>query len=327
MAVDMRSHNGGPPSLPLTAKTKLECIQSILEREDLTAAQKCIGAGIVLEADREWSAEVKTPTLQRYASVKDRETVFRATRELDKKAIVAKSNIRGQAGKFTVLPPRVVSAIVEAYDEAKSGRDKADQISESGRAKPDGISGPVPTNDPVRFDPTSPDNPVGSEPTTRAPVCAGNNNKYINKNNNLPTPTTVEQEAPRVGEEDMGHGVFVNCETVRHRWFSISIKGIEMQLATSPIEMDSDQRKEAARSSAIAHALQWAVDIENGKRPDVVVPSHVANFIRGSIVQQHNKTARSKYSPREAPKVSNADRIAAAVARAEAKKNGGRAYE
>lgn len=181
------THNGGPPDLPLTAKTKLECIKSILEREDLSAAQKCIGAGIVLEADREWSAEVKTPTLQRYASVKDRETVFRATRELDKKAVISKSSNRGQAGKFTVLPPRVVTAIVEAYGELKSSQEKPDQILESGRVKPDGISGGtsgrVPTTDAVGFDPTTPqsgrDEPDQSHVRAHAEV----SNKYNNINN------------------------------------------------------------------------------------------------------------------------------------------------
>lgn len=301
-----KNHNGGPPLLPLTAKTKLECIQSILERADLTAAQKCIGAGIVLEADREWVAEVKTPTLQGYASAKDRETVFRATRELDRKGVVSKSSARGQTGKFTVLPPRVIEAIVEAYDEMKSGRDESDH---SGPSKPDGITSRAPTTNPVRFEPTSLVEPVGNEPTTRTTRVRGVSNNNINKNNNLPTHTPVEQDSPRDGEEDLGHGVFVNCETVRHKDFSISITGIEMQLATCPIEMDSAQRKQAARGSAIAHALQWALDIENGKRPSNVVPSHPANFIRGSIVQQHTKT-RGRVGNSDDPKEARGSRWA-----------------
>ena len=313
--------NGGPPDLPLTAKTKLECIQSILERSDLTAAQKCIGAGIVLEADREWVSEVKTPDLQRYASAKDRETVFRATRELDKKGVVSKSSARGQSGKFTVLPPRVVKAVIDAYDEIKSGRDKADHISESGRVKPDGISSRVPTSNAVGIDPTSPVKPVGFDPTARPCARGSNINNNINNINNL--PTHPEPHVMRVGEEDFGNGVFVNCETVRHKEFSISIKGIEMQLATCAIDLTPEQRKEAARASAIGHAIQWALDIDNGKRPDLVVPSHPANFIRGAIVQQHAKTARSRSGGRaEPPKLSNAERIAAALARAEAKQGG-----
>jgi len=169
---------------------------------------------------------------------------------------------------------------------------------------------------------------VISAPLRSARARDGNNN-IINKNNNLQTHTLVEQDAPRDGEEHIGSGVFVNCETVRHKDFTISIKGIEMQLATCSLDMDSEQRKEAARASAIGHALQWAADIENGKKPDRVVPDHTANFIRGSIVQQHTKTARSsRYAHKaEMPKVSNADRIAAAVKRAEAKQKAGRVHE
>lgn len=100
-----------------------------------------------------------------------------------------------------------------------------------------------------------------------------------------------------MGEEAVGHGVFVNCETVRHRDFTISIAGIAMQLATAPIDMTPDQRSEAARTSAIAHAVQWAAEIEGGKRARDVVPSHVANFIRGAIVGQFNKSARGGRAP------------------------------
>lgn len=163
------THNGGPPDLPLTAKTKLECIQSILEREDLTAAQKCVGAGIVLEADKEWVAEVKTPDLQRYASARDRETVFRATRELDRKGVVSKSSARGQTGRFTVLPPRIVAAIVEAYDELRSGRYEADHGS---RVKPDGITSRLHTSEPVRFEPTTSETGRDEADCRRAPAPA-----------------------------------------------------------------------------------------------------------------------------------------------------------
>jgi hypothetical protein len=194
------NHNGGPPSLPLTAKTKLECIQSILEREDLTAAQKCIGAGIVLEADREWSAEVKTPTLQRYANVRDRETVFRATRELDRKGVVSKASGRGETGKWTVLPPRVVKAIVEAYDEIKSGREKADQFSESGRVKPDGITGGTSGRQPAKPDGFHPTTLTGGRveaDQSGARSRAGCSNKY---NNNKLLASSDDSSAREAGQ-------------------------------------------------------------------------------------------------------------------------------
>ena len=196
--------NGGPPDLPLNARTKLECIRSIVERADLTSPQKCIGVGIVLNAEKDWRAEVKTAQLQLYASVKDRETVFRATKALDDKAIVSKDSKPGQPGRFTVLPPRVVEAIIEAFNDLQSSRVEADRLSESGRVKPDGTSGLLPTGHAVGFEPTSQGKPVRSEPTasapSRAPAPAQIDIKTLSKQeDNLLLP---EQVAARGGDYD-----------------------------------------------------------------------------------------------------------------------------
>jgi hypothetical protein len=149
-------HNGGPPSVALTPKTKLECIRGILERADLTAIQKCTGVGLVVSADKEWTAEVKTADLQRMSSAKDRETVFRATKKLDDEGIISKASLRGQSGKYNILPPKMVEAVIEAFDELQSGR-----------VKPDGISSQGPISNPVGFEPTTTMKPVGFEPTSR----------------------------------------------------------------------------------------------------------------------------------------------------------------
>ena len=186
--------NGGPPDLPLTAKTKLECIRGIIERMDLTSPQKCIGVGIVLSADREWTAEVNTASLQQFASAKDRETVFRATKALDQKAIISKANVRGQGGKYTVMPPSILEAIIEAYGELKSGQ-----------AKPDGGSDPLPTSNAVRSEPTSLSKPVGSGPTSRAPAPAqiefpsGINNTLESKGK---SPLSPQYDEPRLSLEN-----------------------------------------------------------------------------------------------------------------------------
>lgn len=150
-----RNHNGGPPDTPLTPKAKLECIRGILEREDINSAQKCIGTMMVLQADKDWSSEVRTGELQRAASVKDRETVFRATRRLDQVGVISKESGRGQAGKYTVLPPRVMQAVIEAFDEVQSSRLSPDQFhkKQSGETGRDKQS--VPTTNPVGFRPTS----------------------------------------------------------------------------------------------------------------------------------------------------------------------------
>jgi hypothetical protein len=113
-----------------------------------------------------------------------------------------------------------------------------------------------------------------------------NNNNIYNNINNLPTPTEIitTSASAREGETHAGSGVFVNCETIRHKDFSISLKGIELQLlGTVPIE--------EIKQIALGHALGWALDLEAGKPASNVVPSNTASFIRGSIQNQRNNSA------------------------------------
>ena len=113
-------------------------------------------------------------------------------------------------------------------------------------------------------------------------------NKETTEEKNTPPPPTVA-DAPRDGEECVGAGVFVNGETVRHRAFTLSIEAIAMQLATTNIGVSTAEARQLARTSAIAHALQWATEINAGKLSRDVVPSNPANFIRGSVVAQRAK--------------------------------------
>jgi hypothetical protein len=114
----------------------------------------------------------------------------------------------------------------------------------------------------------------------------------------------VTASGPRDGEEEIGHGVFVNCNTVRHRHFTISIEAIAMQLATaSGLGLTVDEARQYARNGAMSHALDWAAQIENGKLSGDVVPKHIANFIRGSVASQLTKTGTrlSTSKPAEGP--------------------------
>jgi hypothetical protein len=88
--------------------------------------------------------------------------------------------------------------------------------------------------------------------------------------------THTQQEAARVGEVAVGHGVFINCETIRHEAFTISIPAIEcLTLGKFP--------RDEIRAKAQGHALQWASEIESGKRPELVVPAKIANFLTASL--------------------------------------------
>lgn len=100
--------------------------------------------------------------------------------------------------------------------------------------------------------------------------------------------TREREEAPlpeaKAGETDIGHGVLVNCETIRHRDFSISLKSIHMQLfGTVPMER--------IRDAAAGQALGWATQIAAGKSPRGVVPDKPENFIRASLQGQANQDA------------------------------------
>lgn len=152
----MIGHNQPPPSF--SAKLKLERIKHIVERNDLTSSQKCAGIGLVCAADREWAANVKTAELMQMASAKDKETVFRATKALRSKGLIEKASARGQSGRYNIIPPQIVEAVMEAYDELKSSQAEAAHFAESGPLKPDGTSADKSTRSAVKpggFDPTT----------------------------------------------------------------------------------------------------------------------------------------------------------------------------
>lgn len=130
-----------------------------------------------------------------------------------------------------------------------------------------------------------------------------------NKEENIPpTPKPPPGPSPdsvgvslREGEVEFPNGVFVNCETIRHQEFTISLAGIDMQLlGTVPMA--------EIKSVATGHALQWAIDLAAGKRN--VVPSNPASFIRGSIQNQRNNGAvlEVRKTKAAAPKESTSDK-------------------
>ncbi len=99
-------------------------------------------------------------------------------------------------------------------------------------------------------------------------------------------------------EELLDHGVIVNCRTVRHASFQISISAVEQQLALqSDLGLTVDEAKTYARAGSIAQALAWAAEIENGRNPGEVLPRNcpTANFVRGSIARQLLKKPTTVY--------------------------------
>lgn len=100
-------------------------------------------------------------------------------------------------------------------------------------------------------------------------------------------PAPIEAAAPpsvvtREGEEHIGLGVIVNCETIRHPNFTIPLKAIELQVCGA-VPMDR------IKSISTGHAIQWATDIDAGQAPDKVVPKRIANYLASAIKREATK--------------------------------------
>ena len=91
-----------------------------------------------------------------------------------------------------------------------------------------------------------------------------------------PTPSTRIE--PSEGETEIAHGVLLNCQTIRHQAFTISLPAIELGVLASGLS------KAQIKDHCLAHALQWAAEIEAGTPPQKAVPGKIANFLSASIM-------------------------------------------
>jgi hypothetical protein len=185
-------------------------------------------------------------------------------------------------GGWVLIPPNrggrgIGSQVLPAVDETPV------EFTDVSARNPSKICTALAKQTPASFAPHSIETPAISADVS--PRAEGNiNNNIYNKTNNLPSLTTVELDAAREGETGIGNGVFVNCESIRHANFEISLKAIQLQLCGA-VDMDT------IKSVAAGHALQWATDIAAGKSPSKIIPSNTASFIRASIQNQANNAA------------------------------------
>lgn len=169
------------------------------------------------------------------------------------------------------------------------------------------------------------DQPVDQpEPNQRVTRAQPEGNQTLT---NTTSSTSVSESASareNTNEVEAGHGVIVNCETIRHRAFTISLPAIRLNTIAS------GRTAEQIKTDCLAHALQWAAEIEGGKRPDQVVPGKIANFLSASIMGAKNRqevgevrrekaAASHAYRPKNEPQ---ADTVAAALARRIAAREG-----
>ena len=144
--------NGGPKLKKLTAVRKVERIREVLEM-DISSAQKCIGVSIICDADTDGiTPELSTEDLKRRASVKDRETVYRATRKLDEVRVSKPVKTHGRPNRYIVLSDDEIDAAIE-------------EIEDTSPVQPDALLRPNPTGITTDTSPVQPDHPVRFNPT------------------------------------------------------------------------------------------------------------------------------------------------------------------
>lgn len=115
-------HNGGPPIVDLNGEAFRGWVRLILSRGDLSATQKLVAICIAVDANSAWETELRTDDIKRLATIKDRETVSDALRKLQQHGVIAKERRIGYASSYRILPPYVVSSVVDAYETLKSER-------------------------------------------------------------------------------------------------------------------------------------------------------------------------------------------------------------
>jgi hypothetical protein len=287
-------HNGGPQSL--TDRIKVLRLRKLFERNDLNATQKCVGAWLIIEAGKDGTVTCATADLQTAASVKRRDTVFSATKKLKQIGLIERNSDRGQRGRYEILPEHVVEAVAKAYDDSKSGTVEADRFGE----KWSGESGPVDDAEVVRsnrtsaaevvrpkrtgtvevdrFNRTSPVEPHQSEPRGRARI-ENPSGLHITLEDSLSplTPHGRDEAKEGGGESHVGHGVIVNCETIRHATdaFMISIPALEMRTC-------GRFPRDEVKQKATAFALQWGLSLERGGK--LKIPTDPVSYIAACLM-------------------------------------------
>ncbi len=110
-------------------------------------------------------------------------------------------------------------------------------------------------------------------------------------------------------------GVFVNCDTIRHREFAISLPAIVLRVQASGATPDE------VKAFATAQALQWATEIAIGKDPRKVVPEHMASAISASFMNAHNRSqisdvrlSKARAKADEKPKMTMREALNARIA-------------
>ncbi len=155
-------HNGGP-GLYLKEIGKLQAIDAVLKDRRFNQTEALVLIGLIIRSSAEYrDAFPGGATLALYAKVKRTDTVFNALKRLEEAygVIHRESRGNGRSNSYTVMPQKIVDAIVKEYEDKKAARTTQTQTVETGGL---GETHPPEAGRPV--DPVAPSNRVGSVET------------------------------------------------------------------------------------------------------------------------------------------------------------------
>lgn len=247
-------------------------------------------AGVRVPSDRKKAALLLRINYNKYTKVLDE--LFAAKLVIDNGdgLVIERAEIEFQAAEDAIrdkarrVPKSNGSGAAGAADQGREGQTGLDPVNDAGQ--------PAPQATPQLTGLVTP--PTASENHQE------NQRLSIDKDYREGQQREVSETRERANTETLAHGVVVNCETVSHPSFTISIGAIEIGIA-------GRLPRDEVKRFCVAHALQWAAEIDGGKPSQSVLPSKIANFLTSTIMGDVNRTAtaeirRAKAAPQPAKK-------------------------
>lgn len=283
----MKGHNK-PPVKKHTASYKVKQINMILDRADLTSAQKLVAIALTATADREGIATLGSAEIAAKAHLR-RSTVMVAIKALSSDGVnlISKLHENGQRGRYNVLTPHVIEQITEACRDIKTsslnrtGSAKSSTPKRTGRGisngqveeKPGAHFGQVPSASNV---PGASNGQVSRARISKTSKVSNNNIYNNNYNNNPPRvpardPSWAQIMADERGETPENTGVALQNETVvlmngtRQKWVEM-FDGDDKRLDLALIEISAELQPNSGKplhidvESRLAKRAAWKRD-------------------------------------------------------------------
>lgn len=227
--------------------------------------------------DAQWDLQEQLPLdAKRLAMMLDCNP--RSVRKLMPQLIAMGKIVRTKIGYYN---PRMMRDIlgVETLPDSSELVPVADHVEReigSNSEKFDEISSPIQ----IEFDPKVPKNPIITTRDFRYQI-PDTESEGVSDARARGEPTPKDQHP---------HGVTADAEIIQHRAFTISLPAIELGTGGRLAKAEVKQR-------CLAHAMQWAAEIEGGKSAHSVVPSKIANFLSASLMGELNRAASFSRRP------------------------------